>query len=283
MNTSNLVATQGETNAGNNNASVGVTVHAPNADLDVRKSVQTSAPYYEGQQITYKITVTNNGPDQTTNVVIQDTPTGVTYASGSTATQGTFSTSNGRWTIGTMNSGATETLTLVTTVNTGTAGGTVRNAAAVYASDWPDLTSSNDSDSVTVSITVAHADLGVTMTVDDSTVNRGYQTITYTITVTNYGPQATSGVQVTDLLPSPTMIYVSSTPSVGTYSSSTGVWDIGTMTSGQTVTLALRARVDSSVPHGTVIPTTAAVTASLLPDPSPDPHPNSATVNIRVN
>ncbi len=278
MNTSNLVGTQGETNAANNNASIGVTVHAPNADLSVQKTVQTSSPYYEGQQITYRITVTNNGPDQTTNVVIQDTPTGVTYVSG-TATQGTFTTANGRWTIGTMNSGATETLTLVTTVNAGTGGGTVRNAAAVYASDWPDLTSGNNSDSKTVNVTVAYADLGVTISVDDSTPNVG-QYMNYTITVHNYGPLSTTGVQVTDLLPY--SISRSCSASVGSYSCTTGIWNIGTLTSGQIVTMTLTSRPRTGT-SGQTIGNTASVTASALPDPSPDPHPNSATVNITVN
>jgi len=61
--------------------------------------------------------------------------------------------------------------------------------------------------------------------------------VTFTVTATNNGPSDASGVQVTDQLPAG-LTYVSSTPSAGTYTSGTGVWDIGTLANGGSATLA---------------------------------------------
>ena len=55
--------------------------------------------------------------------------------------------------------------------------------------------------------------------------------VDFTVTATNAGPSNASGVQVTDLLP-PGLTFVSATPSIGTYNSVTGVWNIGGLAGG---------------------------------------------------
>ena len=74
------------------------------------------------------------------------------------------------------------------------------------------------------------ADLSVTKTVSDATPNVGDQ-ITFTVTLSNQGPDAATGVQVTDLLPAG-VSFVSATPSQGTYDSTTGLWDVGALANG---------------------------------------------------
>ena len=80
-------------------------------------------------------------------------------------------------------------------------------------------------------------DLQLTKTSSVSSVTSG-QTFSYTITLTNNGTLAATGVQVRDLLPA-SLTYVSSTASQGSYSNSTGIWTVGTVAVGATLTLTI--------------------------------------------
>ena len=52
--------------------------------------------------------------------------------------------------------------------------------------------------------------------------------LTYTVTVTNNGTSSATGVVLTDTLAAG-LTFGSATPSQGSYNSSTGVWNIGTV------------------------------------------------------
>ena len=64
-------------------------------------------------------------------------------------------------------------------------------------------------------------------TVSNPTPNVG-DTITFTVTLSNTGPNTATNVQVTDVLPAG-LTFVSATASQGTYDSATGVWTVGTV------------------------------------------------------
>ncbi len=88
------------------------------------------------------------------------------------------------------------------------------------------------------------ADLEVTKEVNDQSVLTGQQ-VTYTINVTNHGPDTATNVIVTDALPSG-LDFVSEDSPVGDYDENTNIWTIGTLTDGQTVTLTIVAEVTAS-------------------------------------
>jgi len=113
------------------------------------------------------------------------------------------------------------------------------------------------------------ADLSVTKTVDNPTPNY-LETITYTITVSNSGPDAATGIQVTDILPGD-VSYVSSSPSQGTYSSITGIWDVGSISNGASATLQISATVQD---EDITITNTAELTAADQTDPDSTPNNN---------
>src|SRR5205807_3971260 len=87
-----------------------------------------------------------------------------------------------------------------------------------------ELNTANDSASDSTTI-VSQADLGVTKIAGSGSVTVG-SNVTFTITASNLGPSNATGVVVTDLLPAG-LTFVSAVTSQGTYTSATGVWDIG--------------------------------------------------------
>ncbi|TEU17321.1 MAG: DUF11 domain-containing protein [Anaerolineales bacterium] len=124
-------------------------VPVQSADLAVNKGVDDAAPD-EGDTIVYTISVTNNGPNDTTGVVISDAlPGGVTYVT-SSATQGSYNDGTGLWTVGTLHDSDVVILTITATVDEGTAGQTITNVAEISASDQLDSDSGNNSDSVNI-------------------------------------------------------------------------------------------------------------------------------------
>ena len=128
-----------------------------NADLAVAKLVNNSSPQ-EGNTVTFTVTVTNNGPDAATGVVVSDAiPSGLALQS-TTISDGAYSSGAGNWTLASpLASGAGATLTLETIVDEGTVGSTITNTAAVAASDQFDPDAGNDTDSAAVTVAVAVA------------------------------------------------------------------------------------------------------------------------------
>jgi hypothetical protein len=122
-------------------------IAATGADLQVGLNVNNLHPA-SATNITYTITVTNNGPLATTGVTASF-PKGVLNYIGDTGA-GAYVTGTGVWTIGNMASGASVTLTV--TLNTGayTAGSIFTHTATITASSATDPAASNNSASVTI-------------------------------------------------------------------------------------------------------------------------------------
>jgi choice-of-anchor A domain-containing protein/uncharacterized repeat protein (TIGR01451 family) len=88
-------------------------------DLSLTKTVNELNPEH-GDVLVFTITVTNHGPAEATNVkVIDILPSNVIYLS-STASQGTYHTSDGIWMVGTLASGGNAELEISVEVNTDT-------------------------------------------------------------------------------------------------------------------------------------------------------------------
>lgn len=99
------------------------------ADLAVVKTADVAAPR-EADTVNYLLTITNNGPNNATNVVITDLlPTGVTFVL-ATPSQGAYVPGTGVWTVGAINNAANATLGLRVTVDAGQSGNTITNTTA---------------------------------------------------------------------------------------------------------------------------------------------------------
>src|SRR5262249_15650758 len=118
------------------------------------------------------------------------------------------------------------------------------NTATISAADQFDPSAANNTASATA--TPQRADLQVSKAVSDATPNVG-DTVTFTITLTDKGPDAATNRQVPDLRPRG-LTLIAASPSQGNYNSTTGIWTVGTVTTTAAQTLTLTARVDSPNP-----------------------------------
>ncbi len=86
------------------------------ADLELNKSVNESS-VEDGDQVVFTIELTNNGPKDAPGVTVSELlPVGLSYVSSSTS-QGTYNSTSGIWTVGTVTDGSTETITITATVD----------------------------------------------------------------------------------------------------------------------------------------------------------------------
>lgn len=119
----------------------------PVSNLGITKVVNNSTPFI-GQSVTFTLTANNAGPDNAPNVTVLDQlPSGYNYQSHSTAT-GTYTTGTGVWDIGTLNSGASATLTITATV---LGSGSYTNTATI-SGDVLDGTNGNNTASSNITI-----------------------------------------------------------------------------------------------------------------------------------
>ena len=121
------------------------------ADLAVSK-VDSPDPVTVGQNLTYAITITNNGPDTATGVTLTDAlPGGATFLS-SSPSQGTCSgTTTVTCSIGSLSNSASATVTIVVTTNTS---GSLSNTATVTANET-DSDSANNSATQNTTVSAA--------------------------------------------------------------------------------------------------------------------------------
>ena len=145
----------------------------------------------EGATVTFEIVVTNNGVAQATGVSLNDLlPDGLTAtANNGIVTEGTYNSVSGLFDIGTLNQGASVTLTLEGTVDAGEGGNTITNVTTAAAGDQTDP--SIDGDDLEEAITVnAFADLVTVKTLAsaDSTPDEGD-----IVTFSNHGYQQWRG------------------------------------------------------------------------------------------
>ncbi|MNS06832.1 Large cysteine-rich periplasmic protein omcB precursor [compost metagenome] len=207
------------------------------ADLRVVKTANATVPTV-GQQVTFTVAVTNNGPNAATGVTVADLmPTGFAFVS-ATVTVGTYNSGTGIWNVGTIANGATQTMTVTATVN---ATGNYTNVATATGTETDPVPGDN-----TDEITVApdpDANLQISKTVNDTTPSVGDQ-VEFTLLVTNSGTANATNVIVTDQLPTG-YTYVSHTAGTN-YVPATGIWTIGSLANGASQTLVITATVNAT-------------------------------------
>jgi uncharacterized repeat protein (TIGR01451 family) len=160
----------------------------PTADLSITKT-DSPDPVTTGNDLTYTVTVTNNGPDPAQSVTVTDNlPAETTFVSCSSTGGGVCggSGNNRTVTFASLASGESETITFVATVNCSVADGTVISNTATVSSSTPDPDPNNNSSTATTTasnppptITGAAADPSVLWPPNHRMVN---VTVSYDVT-----------------------------------------------------------------------------------------------------
>jgi len=217
------------------NNSSSITLSSLVSDLSLSMVVNNSTPN-KTDDVIFEITLNNSGPNSATGVTVKDLlPAGLSYQSHS---GGTYDSGTGVWQIGALPTGSNTTLTITARIMTT---GVKTNVTSVLTSNQADPNMTNNSASVTV--TPRSADLSITKTIDKNIFSPG-DTVKFTITLNNAGPDIATGVFVWDALPAG-YSYLSDDGS-GTYISNTGIWNVGTVAVNSTKTLNITAAVTAS-------------------------------------
>lgn len=255
---------------GDNNATFTLTA-LPVTDIKVEKTANATTVNYN-DTVKFTITVTNLGTDDSTGVTLVDLlPPGLELVSATTSL-GIYTPINGaEWIIGGLAKGESATLEIIARVITSNT--TITNLVSVTKTEEFDNNTTNNQANATVSVPPA-ADLAISKVANVTSVNY-LDTVKFTITAENLGPDTATGVTVTDLLPAG-LEFVSSTTTQGTYDPSTGTWTIGELVNGATATLEIIAKV---IVSDVAITNVATVTSDIY-DPDPDNNRDSVTIKV---
>ena len=250
------------------------------ADLVVVKTAP-STPIVAGLPFDYTIDVTNLGPDDATGLVLVDTlPMNVDYISHTTS-QGmcSYDPVSRVLTCELGDLAVGNSLQIVLSVFT-LEEGMFTNTVTITGDQFDPDGGNNDSDAEVVGLPGIDLELGKSVDNPKPDLN---QNITFTLTLTNLGPDTATGVIVRDLLPVG-FTYVADTPSQGTYNSGTGLWTVGSLALNQTETLDIEVQVTGI---GALQNFTEVIAADQTDiDSTPDNGPgedDAALVDIQVN
>ncbi|MFI1014761.1 hypothetical protein [Streptomyces sp. NPDC020965] len=245
------------------------TTTTPPASVDLAVTKTGPAMVDVNGNVSYTITVTNNGPNDSTGWTLTDPiPAGLNGAA--TTTVGcTVAGGNLTCTGGPLANGASTNITLTGTAAPGTT--TIVNTATVDGDD-PDPNPNNNTSTTTTNVT-PEADLAVDKS-GPATVAAG-GAVSYTITVTNNGPSASTGWTLTD--PIPAGLTNAATTTAGcTVAGGNLTCDGGPLANGASFNIAL---TGNAAPGATTIVNTATVTGDD-PDPNPNNNQDTTTTNV---
>jgi uncharacterized repeat protein (TIGR01451 family) len=190
-------------------------VHAQTADLSVTVT-DSPDPVTAGGIITYTVTVTNNGPDAAANVVLLEALTPNSTAGAVITPAGWTCTFVFECKVASLQTGGSAVFTFTETVSTFVPTGTVLTNNVIVTSSTVDPNPANNLAATTTTVnnpgspSSLLSDLVVTVTGPAGPVGPG-QNVTYTITVTNNGPDDSgAGTQLLGFTP-PDTTFVSLT------------------------------------------------------------------------
>jgi uncharacterized repeat protein (TIGR01451 family) len=269
-------------------------INLPVADLSITKTSNPN-PVIAGNQLTYTVSVTNNGssPSTANNVGVIDTlpPQASFLTSSDGCTEGPPGTLN--CAVPSLPPGASFTFTITALVHsdtvTGTGGATtITNTASVAAPGTVDPNPADNTATATTTV-VDSADLAVhKLCKPDTTIYEG-QVITCSVFVDNYGPSWARNVVLDDttlsngpfVIGNVSDLSCTNTPVTGGQDLTCPIGDLANESTTHTgqYTLTYTVTGQSASVYGQNVDNTASARSDT---PDPNPNNNTATVNLSV-
>ncbi len=236
--------------------------NTPNVSLDVENDPWAydsvtgyQTDYSVGNSPVFSMDVYNDGSEVTGVKLTYTYGNGFSLIAYDTMGIGTV-TQNGNkltWTISRMPAGGAAFMNIVLRViQSGNYTPNLTTTAQLIGLD-PGYVDNNPADYNQINCSISapsSADMQINQTVTG--LPKTNQIITYTITATNNGPDTANNIQINDKIPKG-LGNITTTPSIGTYNNTTGIWTIPTLTNGQTATLTITATITAT--NGTIINT----------------------------
>jgi large repetitive protein len=258
-----------------------VTLSVGCADLTIHKVADVDGPVVVGDHVTFDISVSLadvSHPVAVKPVVITDDIDESRFAFASATDGGTYAGGVVTWTLpdGLAPGDAPTTVSLTLTILSPgqDASPTYANTACVALTpgdDTPVVHPGDDCDTATIpppSSGSGSIDLSLAKLVNglsSTTVDVG-DTVTYSLTVANAGPDDATGVVVEDALPA-AVTFIEQTGGTGTLSADGATWTVGDVDAGGSATVTFTASVDQTGTHTNV----AEVTKADQPDTDSTP------------
>ncbi|MGE0101036.1 MAG: DUF11 domain-containing protein [Blastocatellales bacterium] len=258
---------------------------ARSSDLAITKSAG-AATGVPGQNITYTIVVTNNGPSDVTGASVSDplpaTLTDATWnctASAGSSCGNPTGTGNINTTVNLL-TGGTATFTLTAKIVVSATGTIVNQASVTPPQGTTDNNPGNNNSSSNTPVQ-PEADLAITKTASASSIRAGDELV-YTLTATNNGPSTAANVMVTDTIADGVQIISAQTTkgtcTVNGQAISCAIGSLSAASPNNTAVVTIRVRVSFTFPVGP-LPNTAVV-GSETSDKIPGNNTGTTTTTI---
>ena len=228
---------QGDPVAANDSSHVQLRVSS--ADLDLSLSTSAQRPEV-GDSIVLTLAIANLGPDDASDLLTSlSLPLGLTGVSYS-ATGGEHDLGSGIWSLPAIAGGGVDELEVVARVDAGSGGEDLEITALMLSRDQEDPEPGNDSDMVLVNPRAA--DYSLALRVSDASPLAG-ESFGVVIEFVNAGPDSAAEARVDLPLP-PELWLEESLPEQGEHDLGSGIWRLGGVAPGDSVSLELALRAD---------------------------------------
>ena len=253
-------------------------------DLAISKTLNSTAPFANGDVISFTIRVDNQGTVSANNIeVTENSPAALIYQS-MTANANVVDNANGTFTITTIAAGGFEEIEVFFQIDPTTTDPSLTNIAEITADDGddedsnPDLGPSDDEDGDGdpfdddedfVEISIAPYDLSLVKNVSSAGPYGPGLPVTYQIVVSNDGSIAANGIEVTDSAPAD-LIYQGMTADANVTDNANGTFTIGTIPVGGSQIIEITYQISPTF-TGSSLTNLAQITADDGNDGDSDP------------